>query len=106
MVHGKVMELEPLLEASGERNLRSIEFTHGECPCHCLAQTVWYPEHTYKPFPSVGCRRDSVNRVIRSSAEGDHLGSKHDVGVTMDRRKCNEVQGVEDTYGRIDTYTL
>ena len=42
----KMMELEPLLEASGERNLRSIEITHGECPCHCLAQTVWYPENT------------------------------------------------------------
>ena len=39
------MELEPLLEASGERNLRSIDITHGECPCHCLAQTVWYPDH-------------------------------------------------------------
>ena len=46
VVHEKMMELEPLLEASGERNLRSIEITHGECPCHCLAQTVWYPEHT------------------------------------------------------------
>ena len=46
VVHEKMMELEPLLEASGERNLRRIEITHGECPCHCLAQTVWYPEHT------------------------------------------------------------
>ena len=46
MMHEKMMELEPLLEASGERNLRSIEITHGECPCHCLAHTVWYPEHT------------------------------------------------------------
>ena len=45
MAHKKMVELEPLLEASGERNLRSIEITHGECPCHCLAQTVWYPEH-------------------------------------------------------------
>ena len=44
-IHEKVMELEPLLEASGERNLRSIDITHGECPCHCLAQTVWYPDH-------------------------------------------------------------
>ena len=44
-MHEKMMELEPLLEASGERNLRSIEITHGECPCHCLAQTVWYPDH-------------------------------------------------------------
>ena len=39
-MHEKMMELEPLLEASGERNLRSIEIAHGECPCHCLAQTV------------------------------------------------------------------
>ena len=46
MMHEKMMELEPLLETSGECNLRSIEITHGECPCHCLAQTVWYPEHT------------------------------------------------------------
>ena len=40
VVHEKMMELEPLLEDSGERNLRSIEITHGECPRHCLAQTV------------------------------------------------------------------
>ena len=46
ITHEKMMELEPLLEASGERNLRSVEITHGEYPCHCLAQTVWYPEHT------------------------------------------------------------
>ena len=46
MTHEKMMELEPLLEASGERNLRSIDITHGECPCHCLAQTVWYPEYS------------------------------------------------------------
>ena len=44
VIHEKMMELEPLLEASGERNLRSIDLTHGDCPCHCLAQTVWYPE--------------------------------------------------------------
>ena len=46
VMHKKMMELEPLLEASGERNLQTIEITHGECPCHCLAQTVWYPEHS------------------------------------------------------------
>ena len=44
-IHEKMMELEPLLEALGERNLKSIDLTHGECPCHCLAQTVWYPDH-------------------------------------------------------------
>ena len=40
------MEFEPLFEASGECNLRSINLTHGECPCHCLVQTVWYPEQS------------------------------------------------------------
>ena len=29
ITHEKMMELEPLLEASGERNLRSIDITHG-----------------------------------------------------------------------------
>ena len=41
-----LLEFEPLLEASGERNLRSINLTHGEYPCHCLAQTLWYPEQS------------------------------------------------------------
>ena len=44
-IHEKMMKLEPLLEASGERNLRSIDLTHKECPCHCRAQTMWYPDH-------------------------------------------------------------
>ena len=46
VTHEKMMEFEPLLEALGERNLRRINLTHGECPCHYLAQTVWYPEHS------------------------------------------------------------
>ena len=46
VTHEKMMELEPLLEASGERNFRSIILTQGDCPCHCLAQTVWYPEQS------------------------------------------------------------
>ena len=45
VIHEKMMELEPLLEASGERrNLRSKDLTHADCPCHCLAQTVWFPD--------------------------------------------------------------
>ena len=43
--HEKMLELEPLLEASGKCNLWSIAITHVESPCHCLAQTLWYPEH-------------------------------------------------------------
>ena len=46
VTHSKMTEFEPLLEASVERNLRSINLTHGEYPCHCLAQTVWYPEQS------------------------------------------------------------
>ena len=38
-----MMELEPLLKASGKRNWRSIMLTHDEFPCHCLLQTRWYP---------------------------------------------------------------
>ena len=39
-VHAKMIEFEPLLEASGERNPRSIKLTHGNCACQCVAQTV------------------------------------------------------------------
>ena len=42
-VHSVMMEVEPLLEASGKRNWRSIMSTHDEFPCHCLLQTWWYP---------------------------------------------------------------
>ena len=41
--HTKMMDFEPLLETSAERNLRSINLTHGDYPCHCLAQTACYP---------------------------------------------------------------
>ena len=46
VTHAKMMEFEPLLKASGERNLRSIKLTHKDCQCHCLAQTVWYRERS------------------------------------------------------------
>ena len=37
--HRVMMEVEPLLEALGKRNWRSIMLTHDEFPCHCLLQT-------------------------------------------------------------------
>ena len=46
VTHEKMTVFEPLLEALGERNLRSIKLTHGEGPCHFLAQKVWYQEHS------------------------------------------------------------
>ena len=42
-VHRVMMIEEPLLEASGKRNWRSIMSTHYEFPCLCLLQTRWYP---------------------------------------------------------------
>ena len=45
-VHRVMMEVEPLLEASGKRNWRSIMLTLDEFPCHCLLQTWWYPERS------------------------------------------------------------
>ena len=45
-VHRVMMEVEPLLEASGKRNWRRVMLTHDEFPCHCLLQTWWYPERS------------------------------------------------------------
>ena len=42
-IHRVIMEMEPLLEASGKRNWRSIMLTHDLLPCPCLLQTWWYP---------------------------------------------------------------
>ena len=55
-----------------------------------------------KPLPNMGCGRNSVDRITRSQAKGDTLGGKHDSGFAMDRRKCDEISGVEDTNGRIN----
>ena len=44
-VHRIMTEREPLLGASGYRTRRrNTLMTHGEYPCHCLAQTLWYPK--------------------------------------------------------------
>ena len=43
-VHRTMMEVDPLLGASGYRTRKNILMTHGEYPCHCLAQTLWYPK--------------------------------------------------------------
>ena len=42
-VHRVLMIVEPLLEASGKRNWRSIMSIHDEFPCHCMLQTWRYP---------------------------------------------------------------
>ena len=45
-LHRVMIEVEPLLEALGKRNWRSIMLTHDEFPCHCLLQTWWYLERS------------------------------------------------------------
>ena len=40
-VHRVIMEVEPLLGASGKRIWRSIMSTDDEFPCPCLLQTWW-----------------------------------------------------------------
>ena len=58
---------------------------------------------TLKPLLGMGRRRNSVDRVIRSSAEGDPPGGEYNVGVAMDHRERNEISVVEDTDSRVDT---
>ena len=38
-IHRVMMEVKPLMEASGKRNWRSIMLTRDEFLCHCLLQT-------------------------------------------------------------------
>ena len=45
-IHRLMMELEPLLEASGKRNWRSMMLIYDEFPCPCLLQTWWYPRRS------------------------------------------------------------
>ena len=68
MTHEKMMEFESLLEASGERNLRSVKLTHGECPSSCRIKTVWLPG-ALQPLLDMGCGKKLVSRATRSSAD-------------------------------------
>ena len=43
-VHRAILEVEPLLGAFGYRTRRNKLMKHGQYPCHCLAQTLWYPK--------------------------------------------------------------
>ena len=42
-IHRLMMEVLPLLEASGKQNWRSIILTLDEFPCHCLLKFWRYP---------------------------------------------------------------
>ena len=52
-----------------------------------------------EPLPGVGYRRNSVDWITGSPAEGDALSGEYDVGSEMDRREYNEVSGSEDAIG-------
>ena len=42
-IHRVMMEVKPLLAASGKRNWISIMLKHHEFPFPCLLQIRWYP---------------------------------------------------------------
>ena len=57
-IHQVMMEVEPLLEASGKGNWRSIMLTHDEFSCRYLLQTWWYSGrsiHDSEPTWLHGC---------------------------------------------------
>ena len=66
-IHERMMELEPLLEASRERNLGSIEITHWGMPMP-LSGTNRVVSGSRKPLPGMGCGRNSVDRITGSQA--------------------------------------
>ena len=79
-VHRIMMEVEPLLGASGYRTRRNILMTHGEYPCHCLAQTLWYPKRGESSI-SVGRGGVVLHGVTRSkSTSVDRGGECHASG--------------------------
>ena len=67
-----------------------------------LSDTDGMVSGTLKPLLSVGRGRNSVDRITRSLAEGDHLGSDHNVGVAMNRGELDDISGIEDTDSGID----
>ena len=67
-----------------------------------LSGTIGVVPGSRKPLPNMGCGRNSIDRITRSQAKGDTRGGKHDTGFAMDRRKCDEISGVEDANDRID----
>ena len=97
---GKPMNSAPAQEENDVTpNLGSINLTHGECPCHCLAQTVWYLEHSNL------CLIWDVEEVrsIGLPTEGHPPSSEFNAGIAMDRGKRDEISGVEGTDSGIDT---
>ena len=80
VTHEKMMEFEPLLEALRERNLRSTNLTHEECPCHCLAQTMWYPEHS------------NFDVLFIHGDEGSHEETSEEVSTVPGRDRAGSFQ--------------
>ena len=105
-IHTKMMESESLLEAFEKRIIRSINLKHGHYPCPCVAQTVWYPEKS-NPYliEDVEEIRNSCDRVIIPSIDGNRLRNELDASTAMGRGKREEKssQKVKNTYNRNNT---
>ena len=103
VTHEKMIEFEPLLETSGERNLRSINLTHGECPCQCLAETICYPELSNLCLIWDVEEIRSVGLPSHQPVEGHSFSYEHDAGVAMDRGERDETSRVESTNSGVNT---
>ena len=68
-VHRIMMEAEPLLGDSVYKTRWNILMTYGEYPCHCLAQTLWYPKRGNLVRASVGRRGVVLHRVARKNQQ-------------------------------------
>ena len=69
-----------------------------------LSGTNGFLSGAFKPLLDMGLGGIKVNRVTRSSAEGDPTGSEFNAGVAMDGRKRDEMSRFDGTDSGIDTF--
>ena len=86
-----MMEVEPLLEASGKRNWRSIMLTYDEFPCHCLLQTRWYPKRSNLML-NLGLWRAALHGFTRLITAHNNIDSGSYDGNSMAGCSCERKQ--------------
>ena len=103
VTHEKLIEFEPLFQILGERNFRSINLTHGECPRPCLSETICYPELSYLCLIWDVEEIRSVGLPSHQPVESHSFCCEHDAGVAMDRGERDETSRVESTNSGVNT---
>ena len=101
-IHRVIMEVEPLLEASGKRNWRSIMLTHDELPCHFLLQTWWYPGRSNLVLRLWRAALQGFTRFITAHNNSDR--GNYD-GNSMAGSSCEGEQSTGDAEERTNTGT-